>query len=101
MLYSEHYKSYRGPPLIKAVLGDEDITEEMIELYGENRNWKGYLWTYKEAFGEKSLNKNYRFDFKGEDGKEHWFHGFITDMNQYMNPPLHTPINQIPMNTSS
>ena len=62
MLYCENYKSYKGPPLIKAVLGDEDITEEMIELYGENFNWKGYLWTFKEAFGEKSLNKNFRFD---------------------------------------
>ena len=95
MLYCENYKSYKGPPLIKAVLGDEDITEEMIELYGENFNWKGYLWTFKEAFGEKSANKNYRFDFKGEDERDHWFHGFITDLNQYFNPPLHTPVNQL------
>jgi len=101
MLLSDHYKNYRGPELISAVLGGENITAKATQLYGENNNWHGCLWTYKEAFGDKCENKNYRFDFKGKDGKEHWFHGFITDMNQYFNPPLHTPINQIPMNTSS
>ena len=94
MLQSEHYKSYRGPPLIKAILGYEDITEEMIELYGENCNWQGFLWTYKEAFGDEAYGKNFRFDFKDEDGRDHWFHGFITDINDYFNPPLVAPITQ-------
>ena len=88
MLQSDHYKSYRGPPIVKAILGTEDITDEMKELYGENYNWQGCLWTFREAFGNKSVNKNYRVDFKGEDGRDHWFHGFITDQNQYFNPPL-------------
>ena len=100
MIICEHYQSYHGPQLVNAKLGDTDITEKIKALYGENHNWQGYLWTYKEAFGDKCVNKNYRFDFKGEDGKEHWFHGFITDINQYFNPPLHTPINQISMNNS-
>ena len=88
MLYSEHYNSYRGPPLIKATLDGSDITDKMMELYGKTCNWKGYLWTYKEAFGEDCSNKNFRFDFKDKDEKEYWFHGFITDLNQYFSPPL-------------
>ena len=95
MIYSENYHNYRGPPLVKAVLGTEDITDKMKELYGESRNWQGYLWTNKEAFGANSLNENYRFDFKGEDGRDHWFCGFITDLNQYFNPPMATPFNQL------
>ena len=43
---------------------------------------------------EDCYGKNYRFEFKSEDGREHYFHGFINDMNQYMNPPLATPMNQ-------
>ena len=93
MIHSETYQNYRGPPLIKAILGKDDITIEMKILYGENYNWNGCLWTYKEIFGEKCVNQNYRFDFKGEDGRDHWFHGFITDINQYCNPPLATPVN--------
>jgi len=88
MLYSEQYQTYRGPPLIKATLGDQDITEEMKHLYGDKCNWQGYLWTYKEAFGENSANKNFRFDFKDSKGQDHWFHGFITDINQYFSPSL-------------
>ena len=94
MLPCEHYDSYTGPKLIRAILGTEDITEQMNVIYGPQCNWQGYLWTFKEAFGENSLNKHFRFDFKGEDGREHWFHGFITDLNQYFNPPLATPMSQ-------
>ena len=101
MLVSDHYKNYRGPPLTSAILGEENITGKMNELYGENNNWHGCIWTYKEAFGENCANKNYRFDFKDKNGQLHWFHGFITDINQYFNPPLHTPVNQSTMNYSS
>jgi len=96
MIISEHYKNYIGPPLIKAVLNEEDITEDMLKYYGEKKNWNGYLWTFKELFGDQCYGKNYRFEFKSEDGREHYFHGFINDINQYMNPPLHTPVNQDP-----
>lgn len=94
MIHCEHYSSYTGPKLVRAVLDTEDITDKMTEIYGSQCNWQGSLWTFKEAFGENSINKHFRFDFKGEDGREHWFHGFITDINQYFNPPLATPMNQ-------
>jgi hypothetical protein len=66
----------------------------MSYVYGPKCNWQGCLWTFREAFGENSLNKHYRFEFKGEGGRDHWFHGFITDLDQYFNPPLATPMNQ-------
>ena len=94
MLPCEYYDSYTGPKLVRVVLDTEDITEQMNVVYGPQCNWQGCLWTYKEAFGENSLNKHFRFDFKGEDGREHWFHGFITDLNHYFNPPLATPMSQ-------
>ena len=71
MIQSYYYQSYRGPPLVKSTLGTEDITEAMTELYGENCNWQGFLWIYKEAFGDKSYCKNFRFDFKSEGGIDH------------------------------
>ena len=103
MIHSDHYKNYRGPRLVKAILIspspiggkiDEDITESIKKIYGPECNWHGYLWTYKEAFGEKSYGKNFKCEFKSEDGRDHWFYGFINDIDQYFNPPLHTPIDQ-------
>ena len=95
MIHCECYSSYTGPKLVRAVLDEEDITDKMTEIYGPQCNWQGFLWTFKEAFGENSTNKNFRFDFKGEEGRDHWFHGFITDINDYFNPPLVAPITQI------
>jgi len=87
MIPCEHYSSYTGPKLVKAILDSEDITDKMTLVYGPGFNWNGYLWTFKESFGENSANKHYRLDFVSEDGIEYWFHGFITDLNQYFNPP--------------
>ena len=72
-----------------------NITDKISAIYGTECNWQGCLWTYKEAFGEKSYGKNFRCEFKSEDGRDHWFYGFINDIDQYFNPPLHTPTNQI------
>ena len=33
MILCEHYKDYTGPPLIKAVLNEKDITEDMLKYY--------------------------------------------------------------------
>tara|TARA_B100000214_G_C23576600_1_gene449886 strand:+ start:68 stop:343 length:276 start_codon:yes stop_codon:yes gene_type:complete len=89
MILSEHYQNYRGPSLIKAILDDTEITNQIQEKYGPNKNWQGYLWTYKELFGSDSYGKNFRCDFISEDGRKYWFYGFINDTNQYFNPPLH------------
>jgi hypothetical protein len=88
MLETDYYMNYVGPTLVKVMLDNIDITDKIIPIYGENRNWNGCLWTYKEVFGPDSQGKHFRCDFKADDGKEHWFHGYIHDINQYMNPPL-------------
>ena len=76
MIHSDHYKNYRGPKLVRATLtsaspiggkADEDITESIKEIYGPECNWQGCLWTYKEAFGEKSYGKNFKCEFKSAD----------------------------------
>jgi hypothetical protein len=95
MIPSASYQNYRGPPLVKAILGTDDITEQMKEIYSESYNWQGNLWTFREIFGETCLNKHFRFDFESVGGHDHWFQGFITDFNQYFNPPLATPMNQL------
>lgn len=93
MIRSDYYLNYKGPNLVKVIFGKNDITENVRPFYGENNNWCGNLWTYKEIFGDNSLNKKFRFEFKSDDGRDHWFHGFIHDMDQFMNPPLATPYN--------
>lgn len=95
MIKHDPYLNYKGPNLIKVAFNKKDITESIKKYYGENNNWCGNLWTYKEIFGEDSKNKHFRFDFKGDDGRNHWFHGFVDDINQFMNPPLAIPFNQL------
>ena len=95
MIESSHYQSYKGPELVKTTLNGTDYTGNIKKIYGEKNNWSGCLWTYKEIFGSDSKGKHFRCDFKDEDGREHWFHGFIHDTDQYMNPPLATPVNHL------
>lgn len=96
MLVSDCYQNYIGPPLIYAVLDEVDVTTSIQEHYGEKKNWNGCLWTFKEMFGDKCYGKHFRLDFKSEDGREHYQHGFINNINEYMNPPMATPVNQDP-----
>ena len=95
MIHSEYYENYRGPNLTKATYNKiYDITEKIRTLYGEDNNWQGKLWTYKEIFGETSNGSDFYCEFHSDDGRKHWFHGFIEDSEQYFNPPLATPMNQ-------
>ena len=91
----EYYKNYQGPNLIKATLNNEDITEKLRNIYGKKNNWQGKLWKYKEVFGNNCNNKDFYCEFCCENKRKHWFNGSIKDIDQYFNPPLFTPINQI------
>tara|TARA_B110000977_G_C11037831_1_gene477767 strand:+ start:609 stop:908 length:300 start_codon:yes stop_codon:yes gene_type:complete len=95
MIDSDYYLTYRGPNMTSCILDGHDYTDTAINFYGELNNWNGKLHTYKEFFGENSKGKKFRFDFKGSDGRAHWFHGWIEDENQFINIPLATPITQI------
>ena len=90
----EYYKKYHGPTLTKATLNDTDITDIIKEAYGEDNNWQGKLWKYKDIFGSECEGKSIYCEFHSEDGRKHWFHGFIEDKNHYFNPPLATPMTQ-------
>ena len=50
----DYYQNYKGPNLTEATLNDIDITSIIQEKYGENNNWNGKLWKYKEFFGNES-----------------------------------------------
>ena len=94
MINSEYYHNYKGPNMTSCVLDNKDYTDRAIELYGPANNWEGLMYTYEDFFGAGSEGMKFRFDFKGVDGRSHWFHGWIDDKNQYVNFPLATPMCQ-------
>ena len=98
MIESEYYKNYTGPHLVKCTVNNQDFTVQLTEIYGEKNNWQGCLWTYREVFGPDMKGAKFSFDFVGDDGREHWFHGWIDDDTQYCNFPLATPVNQSKIN---
>jgi len=98
MIYSEYYRDYKGPDLTLSQIWThetkkEDITEVIRNFYGKNNNWNGKLYTYKDIFPGRTGDKFY-IEFKSNDGRKHWFHGFVGSEKQYFNPPLITPMNQ-------
>ena len=78
-----YYQNYKGPNLSKATLNNDDITERIKNIYGKDNNWQGKLWTYKEIFGETCKGSDFYCEFHSDDGRKHWFHGFIEDSEQY------------------
>ena len=81
--------------MTRCLLNDTDITEGIKDIYyGPNRNWGGYLWTYKEIFGENKKGHTFRFEFKDNNERIHWFHGYIDNEDYICNIPLATPVNQ-------
>ena len=99
MIDFDYYKNYKGPHLILAQIWKiedkkEDITDYIKTFYGEENNWKGKLYTYKDIFPDKDSKYKFYVEFLSNNGRKHWFHGFVGEQNQFFNPPLHTPMNQ-------
>ena len=99
MIDLDYYKNYKGPHLILAQIWinedkKEDITDYIKTFYGEENNWKGKLYTYKDIFPDKDSKYKFYVEFLSNNGRKHWFHGFVGEQNQFFNPPLHTPMNQ-------
>lgn len=95
---SEYYKKYIGPNLSLAQTWENndykiDITEYVKLYYGENNNWNGKLYKFKDIFPGKGFNNKYYIEFISDDGKKHWFNGNVGEPEQYFNPPLATPYN--------
>jgi len=100
MINSDYYKNYKGPELKlvhiwKKKEEKEDITNDIKIFYGENNNWNGKLYTFNDIFPGKNYEYKFYVEFIDETGKKHWFHGMVGEPNQYFNPPLATPMNQI------
>ena len=100
MIESEYYQNYRGPQLSLAQIwrhGEEklDITEYIKEFYGQENNWKGKLYTYDDIFPNKNHEYKFKIEFVDDSGRKHWFHGMIGEPEQYFNPPLVSPYNQL------
>ena len=91
---SDYYLNYIGPNMTSCIFDGKDYTDTAIEFYGPKNNWQGVFYTYKNFFGDNSKGKKFRFDFKSDDGRKHWFHGWIEDENQILNVPLATPMCQ-------
>jgi len=93
MIDSEYYSNYKGPQLISAKIwktteenNKEDITSHITNFYGENNNWNGKLYKYKDIFKDKG-NYNFYFEFKSLDKRKQWFYGIVGDQDQYF-PPI-------------
>jgi len=76
------------PGWIFVTANHKDITDTVMEKYGENCDCDGKLWRYHEVFSDCEIGDNINFEFISEDGRRHWFNTFIYDKNQYFNPSL-------------
>lgn len=99
MIDCEHYQNYKGPNLTLAQIWRkgcerQNITENIKEFYGEN-NWNGKLYTYSDIFPDKDSSYHFYVEFLDENNRKHWFHGMVGTPEQYFNPPLATPMNQL------
>ena len=85
---NEYYQNYKGPKLTKAVINNINITEKIQKYYGNSNNWNRKLWKYNEIFNEYDIGSKFYCEFKSDEGRIHWFYGFINDKEEYFNPPL-------------
>lgn len=100
MIESEYYLNYRGPNLTLAQIwthGEEklDITEYVRDFYGHDNNWNGKLYTYNDIFPHRDYKYKFRIEFCDDSGRRHWFNGMVGKPEQYFNPPLASPYNQL------
>jgi len=100
MIDCEYYQNYNGPKLILAQIWlknkeRENITEHIQKFYGNENNWNGKLYTFNDIFPNKDSSYHFYIEFIDETQRKHWFHGMVGNKDQYFNPPLATPMNQI------
>ena len=100
MIDCEYYQEYRGPNLTRAQIWKDkdykiDITEYIKDYYGHDNNWQGKLYTYNDIFPNKNHEYKFKVEFIDDSSRKHWFHGMVGEPEQYFNPPLASPMNQI------
>ena len=77
-----------GPELKMVKLDGIDITNHIKKYYGLNNDWCGKLWKYKEVFGEDSLHKSFYIEYHTSNNFNHWYHGYVNNLEQYFNPKI-------------
>ena len=83
MIEIPYYRSYEGPELTSCTVDSEDITDRIREVYGPGKRWKNLLHTYGDLFGLASFGKTVKMEFRGEDGRTHWFYDYVSDLEGY------------------
>ena len=83
MIDTEYYRSYEGPELTSCTVDNEDLTDKIRQVYGPEKQWKNTLNTYGELFGPASVGKTIAMEFRGDDGRRHWFYDYVADLESY------------------
>ena len=94
----EYYKTYQGPKLVKATIGDINVFEIINRLYGEHRDWNGYIYdtNYLKSLIEDNIDKQiFYMEFCRSNGRIDWTKTHIEEKNTIWNPPLFTPFSDI------
>ena len=67
---TNHYNIDKSKPeLVKVLLDREDITDHMIMLYGENRNWNNRTIYYKDFAKQQHIGKDLQVKWQRQNGR--------------------------------
>ena len=53
------------------------------------------LYSNEDIFKDNCQGNKLYCEFKDKEERVHWFQGIINNEKEYLNIPLHTPINQL------
>jgi hypothetical protein len=57
------------PELVRVLLDKEDITDHMLILYGEERNWNNRIIYFKDFANETHIGKDLQVKWKRQSGR--------------------------------
>ena len=92
MIDSEYYKNYNGSSLVKVEIwcdknNKTNITEYMNFFYGQDNNWNGVIYKYKEIFSDYFKYHQFYMEFQDDNKQKKWFYGIVGEPEQYFHPP--------------
>ena len=94
--HCDHYASYKGPDLVSILVDNienKELYNKIIVLYGEKKNWNGKLYKSKIVFDNTFKNKTITFNYlPTKNGIENWTKYTYKHGEEYLNPPLWTPM---------
>lgn len=79
------------PELVKVLLDKEDITDHMLALYGEDRNWNHRTIYYKDFVTEKDIGKDIQVKWLRKNGRIDCVITRVRDLNAVFNGDLFFP----------